>query len=461
MHAHSFFVPSASQLFLDEINNYCNQNQIELTLNQNELDQLFLYMTSQHASPELSDGKISDPLHFEIKRGLARRWAFELLLQGDQAAHSKFVAGQAHEVQLSWDDFSQLAEEAKNLPHKAKAVIRASCFLTMNEKLKNSLAPYQLSNDSEEFLTQLSDLLIHQDVKHLIPVLSNFDSDCLQLLRKIYWPRMHLRAMIQTEGFDNITAEFCAGIRSGEFTQADFIVWKWRWITATCGFRLGGGAKYYDSVIHVLTTLVLHKLAKSFQTPDACYLDAYLEDRAQMAGITSSKFQYDKSECQLLGHMAAFSNHVHILSMDQGRIVLQAYSDYCTEAKDDCSLAQNYLLSRNTKAVAPTYVTSVYSNFYAISYKEQIIAGPPPESASKSALYESSLFMFHLFSDLYRLSLDKRVSLEKLSNVEYLNNIFHTWQDDRHSFHFVVNDQLDLIVVHTPSITPRMKKKNL
>ena len=458
MHAHSLFAPTSSQLFHDEIDKYCKQNNIGLVLNENELDQLFLYMTSQHASPELRDAKISDPLHFEIKRSLARCWAFELLLQGDEAAHNKFVISQAQDVRLSWNDFSQLAQEAKSLTDETRQVIRASCFLTINEKLKTSLAEFNLSKDSEEFLTQLSELLVKQNIKHLIPLLRSFDEDSLQLLRKIYWPKMHLRAMIQTEGFDNITANFTAGILAGEFTQTDFTAWKWRWITASCGFRLGGGAIYYDTNIHFLTTMVLHSLARNFQVPDKSYLEEYLLDRARLAGISKPKFQYEEIEYQLLGHMAAFSNQVHIVTLEKGALIMQAYNDYCTDSKDESSLAQNYCISRKTKTIAPTYATSVYSNFYDISYKEQIKAGFNPRVAATSALYQSTLFMFYLFADLYRLTLDNRISLERLSKTDYLATVFPAWQEDNNCVSFTLNEQLELIaaIKTVPSITHRM-----
>ncbi len=445
MQAHSLFsvTKTPAELFRDEVNKYCTAQGIALTLTQNELAQLNLFMTSTIVTPEVGDKAMYDPLHFEIKRALARRFSFELLLQGGEAAHQKFIKEQSETARITLEDFTMLAEEAKALSEDVKIVIRVSCFLSINEQSKTMLVRYNLSNDSEEFLTQLADLLNKEDIKHLLPITQELTETQLQLLRKIYWPKMHLRGMVQTEGYDNITANFHQGIASGEFSHADFKAWKWRWITTSCGFAAGSGAKYYDTNIHFLTMLVSRELGKSFTTPNA-YLDGYLLDRARLAGLTN-KMLYP-NEKYLLGHMVAFSNKVHILNPEQGDIVFHAYREYRGESQDEGTLATVYEnIRKKPEAVAATYVTSVYSNSYDILCNEQIAGGARSVDASAAALKESTLFMFYLLAKLYDLPCEKRASMQKLAMITTLKPILAAWKKDHQSLELTINEQSEIV----------------
>jgi hypothetical protein len=104
--------------------------------------------------------------------------------------------------------FKKLSEEAISLDENAKAAIRISCFLSISDKAKEVLKEngYTLSNDSEDFLSQLAVIL--QENNALFPITKSLTTYQVELLQKVFWPNMHLRHMMYTEGGINMTKSF-------------------------------------------------------------------------------------------------------------------------------------------------------------------------------------------------------------------------------------------------------------
>jgi hypothetical protein len=437
----TLFQADPYKLFCRAVKNYCATIGHEnFELSEDELQQLSWYMTSTVVSPEARNVNPFSPLHFEVMRSLSRRISFELLLKGDRPSYEKFIKEQSQP--LSYEEFEVLAEEAQALPANVVTIIKLSCLLTITEKAKSTM---QISlNDSEEFLTRLADVLQDPAARQLLPIAKTLTPAQAAVLKKIYWPNMHLRHMLQTEGGDNMTATFNKGIADGEFSQADYLAWKWRWLTVSFGFSAGSGAKYYDKNVHMLTMMVTSELEKSFSiNPQYSYLDGYLIKRAELAGLDddSEKVRY------FLGHLAAYSNQVQIIDYDSGAIVRSGYELYRIETGDHGALAESYhRVRKNLLTVTPTYVTSVYSTAYAILYQQHIDDKRDAPVAKILALKASTQFMCYVFAALFSNSCENRISMYALAQRSALAPILKDWQIDTNVFEFKLNQQFEMTV---------------
>lgn len=442
MQAHGIFAMDSEQrqfdLFRDEVKKYCEKIGCQdLTFTNKELKQLEWYQTSPIVSPESQGKEHFDPLHFEIKRAIARLFSFELMLQGGHEAYQRFVKDQPEQDRLGEDDFNRLAAEAKALNEDVKTVVRLSCLFTISKKAREIVTQHGvMTDDSEEFLTEVAGGIIKEEInKNEFPITSDLTTTQIGLLIKIYWPKMHLRGMIQTEGPDNITARFNEGIAAGAFSAADFTAWKWRWYVNSFGFQLGSGAKYYDKNIHLLTQMVIVELQKSFEQSGYSYLDGYLAERARLAEIESEDQPTDRAillqEKYFLGHLAAFSNKVHVIDIHSGLSLVKGYVNYQTENQSDDLARRYHTWRKNENAVTPTYVTSVYSNAYALIYKQHIDEGAEPKFACEYALQESTHFICFVLSKLYEYPCELKISLRDFANG--LEPALRAWRENHKS----------------------------
>jgi hypothetical protein len=423
--------------FQDEINRYCASiGAADLALSEKELEQLEWLMATSFVTPEARAQNSADPLVFEIKRAIARRYSFELLIKGDEGSYQKFIAQQP-EPKLAKEDFEKLSTEARNLSDDEKSVIRLGCLLTTTDKARRLLMERNPSNDSEEFLTQLATWLDADfNVQSLFPIAQGLTAVQTEMLTKMYWPNTHLRHMLQTEGGDNMTASLQAGIAQGDFTLQDFTVLKWRWLTVAFGFAAGSGAKYYNADIHYLTSLVNSELEKCFTVAGYSYLDGYLLQRAARAGLRNGDAELlDK---YFFGHLVAFSNQVHVMNEDQGAIVFEAYIRAQQQMLDhEEKLAISYhRIRKNPAAVTPTYVTSVYSTAYDLVLNQRLADGKTREVAAAGALHESTQFICCILNNLYKHSPVQRISLADLAQKPKLTSVLAAWQQNHDSLEF-------------------------
>src|SRR5579862_6696468 len=173
---------------------YFNQlNYHDMQLSKDEWTQLHWYMFNTVLSPEASGQDLVDKVPFEVQRGLARRYSFELLIRGDEAAHKEFIQKQNQNAVLSFESFQRLSKEARSLDPDLCAAIRASCFLTMiTGKTDKVLAEngYTLSKDSEVFLSELLPTVLMKN-KAIFPLTQNMSDQQLSIMQKMFWPNMH------------------------------------------------------------------------------------------------------------------------------------------------------------------------------------------------------------------------------------------------------------------------------
>ncbi len=293
----------------------------DFTLTPAELSQLRWHLENTQATPQSSQ---DERRFFEIKRSLARWWAFVLVNQGDEVSYQKFIVEQQAPV-LSFENFKCLSAEAAKLSKLEKEALRVTCFLTITDKAKDVLgkeAELKMSHDSEEFLSEL--VRLPQEKTARFPLLAALSQEGQELLQKAYWPRTHLRHMLYTEGGNAMFASLQQGIQNGAMTLSGFRLWKWRWLVNLFGWEPGAGSKYYNDTMHTLTYTLLNKLEGCFEHPrEEISLEPYLRERASLAGITP-KEEITQGVLPLLGHLAALFNKITILALKK---VLEYWTD--------------------------------------------------------------------------------------------------------------------------------------
>lgn len=412
------------------IQQYCEKMQYsDFILSDSELLQLSWSMGNSITSPEVSIVDILEKFDFEIQRGLARRYSFELLLRGDEKAYQQFV--QAQIQKLSIGDFKKLAAEAQALDKDILVCIKVSCFLvpsdTARSELKNT--GITLSNDAEEFLSQFS--LVAKEDRKIFPITSQLNIKQLDLLRKLYWPNMHLRHMLYTEGGEAMTISYKDGITVGDFNSSDFIAWKWRWLTNLFGFQSGPGAKYYDFTTHMLTSYVLTHLEKMLKEPTYSYLENYLATRAQLAGLNISH-HLNLDEQNLLAHIAAYYHRINILTPQLGNSLVDAYREF----HDNGLLAKKYeQIRKDLSTVTPTYLPAVINNAFDIFNKKLNV---------DDSIKNSCLFMLQLLQQIYALSQNVRISCMKLADKKILEPMLDQWLKNKDSIEFKLNEKFEI-----------------
>ncbi len=433
---------------IKEYRNSMNYHDLDLT--NNELKQLFGFMGDKHVTPEARGSDMTDQIHLEIKRGLARRYSFELLLRGEEPseeAYKEFIQAQS-EPRLPFSAFVQLSQEARSLDEDTKTLIRASCFLYMNDPLKKTLNEngYALSTDTEEFLSQFAEA-IYKDSKlsaSCFATMALSENQC-KLMTKMYWPNMHFRHMLYTEGGDSMTKTFSDGVVTGHFSKQDLLVWIWRWLTNLYGFQSGPAAKYYNAQIHSLASTIVIELKKIVSDPTYSYLDNYLIKRAELAGFSEKNLNLSQSEQQLLGHLAAYCNQLNVITQEVGYAIFAGYSEFKKEFDDAGKLAALYESQRkDTMAVTPTYAPAVINSAYLV-FKNKYNLN------QAESLKNASRFACQVLSGLYSLPHDKRISCMNLAKETNLQYVLEKWLANHHSFNFKLNDQLDLIAEEAPT----------
>ena len=443
-----FAVQDNTRLFASLVKNYCNRLAYDdLDLTHEELMQLSWYDGSTVHSPQASETDLADKLHIEIKRALARCYCFNLILKGNQEAYEKFIQAQ-DAPKLSFSAFVELAKEAQSLDEDARAAIRASCFLSVNEKMKLAVgtAGFSLTThaekDSEIFLSELAVIL--QQNKKLIPVASVLSSAQVELFLKMYWPRLHLRQLKFTEGGINMTDSYLEGLKSSTFKKADFTVWKWRWLVNLFGFINAPGAKYYNDETHALSQLVINRLLDMMDgKTDENFLDVYLADRAELAGFTAKSLPI--VEQQLLAHLAAYFNQVNIVSSEKGGFVYQGYIMFKT-SRDHSSLADAYHAHRQNKnAVTPTYMPAVLNNAYLV-LKEKF------GKHEVEAIKLSVCFTCQCLAQVYAFSPEQYISLREFSQRPNLNAVLELWLENADQLSLHLQEEGEIACSSRPSL---------
>lgn len=447
MFSFSIFKENEFVTFKQAIKKYAEtMNYHDMDLRDDEFAQLSWHMGNNSITPEARGEDIVDKLHFEIKRSLARRYSFELLLRGDHDAYEEFIQAQNKNAILPFTFFMTLSQEAKALDENIQAVTKASCFLTISDKAKEVLktAGHVLSNDSEEFLTQLVPLL--KENNSVFPLTKNLTLDQLDLLQKVYWPNMHFRHMLYTEGGDNMTKTFSDGVIKGNFNKQDFFAWKWRWLTNIFGFQGGPGAKYYDAQTHFLTAAVNAELEKVLADGSYSYLDHYLLKRAELAGLNDETFSLSQPEKKLLGHLAAYCHQINILTPDLGKMMYAGYTEFKKEFEDAGKLATLYQSQRNDEAaVTPTYVPAVINNAY-LTFKNKF------KMDEAESLKNATQFMCQALRELLAFPHDKRISCMNLAKETSMQAILEKWISNHHAFDFKLNENFELTAEESPTV---------
>lgn len=449
MFSFSIFNEDEFVKFKQALEKYCSSmNYHDMNLTNNELKQLFGFMGDKQVTPEARGSEIADQFHFEIKRGLARRYSFELLLRGEtpsEEAYREFIQAQGKPY-LPFNAFTQLSQEARSLDEDVKALTRASCFFYMHNQLKQALNEngYTLSTDSEEFLSQFSDT-ISKDTKLtlLCPATAAFTDKQRKLFPKMFWPNMQFRHLLYTEGGDSMTKTFSDAVVRNDFSKQDFSAWKWRWLTNLFGFQSGPAAKYYDENLHFLASTIVGELEKILSNPTYSYLDNYLLKRAELAGFNDGKLSLSKSEQQWLGHIAAYCNQLNVLTPEMGKAIFVGYSEFKKEFEDTGKLAALYDDQRKDKAaVTPTYAPAVINGAYLV-FKTKF------KMNEEESLKHASQFTCQVLLGLYSLPHDKRISCMNLAKEANLQSVLEKWLSDHHSFNFKMNDNFDLVAEET------------
>ncbi|OGT40966.1 MAG: hypothetical protein A3F13_01610 [Gammaproteobacteria bacterium RIFCSPHIGHO2_12_FULL_40_19] len=423
----TFFQPSKLKEFSQALRQYISETMktpIELT--ENEIVQLSWYMDSTVVTPEATEKDIQAKLHFEIKRGLARRYGFELLLRGDDDAYQEFIASQKKGFQLSHERFDSLSAEARAMSDDLKIAVKATCFLTLSENAKKvAVAPTDktFSTDSEEFLSQLCGESLALN-KMIFPVLSTLTESQLSLMTKAFWPNMHFRHMLFTEGGVQMTKTFSDGVLSHQFSRDDFKIWKWRWLTNLFGFQLGQGAKCFDAPMSVLSRIVFSELEKLFNAPtENNFLKSYLLMRASIAEFN----QMPQNDQLFLGHLAAYFHQINIMTPELGASLLAGYQQF-NQANRGNTVASAYVTHCfNPQAVTPTYVPAVLNNAFVCFEKTM---------DEKSAVSLATKFMCQFLQSLYACPIDQRISCMDLAQAKVLQPVLTDWLSDHHAVQF-------------------------
>ena len=422
----SFFTQTRLSRFAEALQSYCQtQNYHDLTLTPAEIEQLSWYIENPRVTPEARLDDTSTELPFEVKRGITRRYSFELLKRGTEQAYEEFTRGQDESVKLTFEIFNQLSQEARNLSLDIQKVLEVSCFLTisLNARLVLLAKEHLVNDDSEIFLSDLAIYL--KNDKALFPITSDLTNQQIALLQKIYWPCMHLRHMIYTEGNESMVTTFKEGINNGKFSAEDFVAWKWRWLINLMGFQSGPGAKNYDIETHTLAHIVITSLNKISSDTNQIFLDSYLDKRAEIAGFTAPDLQLTHAEQNLLAHIAAYFNSKKILNKETGFAIYQGYKKFLQQSNSNANnLADLYAdYYQNSAAITPTYVPAIINTAYDIfleKFKDD-------KMVLAMALTAATQFMCDFLSQLYLLPFDKLISCMQLAQKNKLEPLLNEW----------------------------------
>jgi hypothetical protein len=494
-----FFDTNFIRKFKEDIIAYCKAQNYNLELTDAEIEHLSWHVGSDYQSPEA--GKNTDKdfnfLPFEIKRSIVRRYSFELLLRGNEADYQEFVQGQDKELKLSSSRFQALSKEAGELDKDAQAAIRASALLVMSpqmkkicsncpitdelrQTLKNNGLSQSMSDDSEEFISQFAILAaLHPELTPMTKALTLAQN---KLIKKAFWPQLHMRWLYSTEGGNNMTRSLAQGIQRKEFSPQDLLIWAWRWRLNVAGFQGGPGAKFYDSVSDQLIEKTLVELNKLFTNPDHQFLHHYLVSNAHAAGLSSSDLR--SADIDFLGHLIvylAYFHRVDIFTRENVQAVLAGYKNFLQDFSDQGDLASLYLHAcNNYEAITPTYVPGTMDSALGLlKYHEDskladsnITDGNAslPNKIDISALFKAYpantataiaktiRFMCQLLSEIYKTALSQRISCMNIAKVENLNSVIEKWLQNPHSIKFSFTEKMEVVAnyVQEPAPKPTM-----
>lgn len=427
-----------------------------LVLTEAEIDHLNKYQGNRLATPEATDAQIKDSLDIEVKRGLARRYGFELLnragtlkarlsesLTDDEKAqmlanlaelHHEFIEDQ-HNAPLSYDNFIILAKHAYEHDIHLKEAIRISCFLTINDSLKRTVGPLMGDvKDSEIFLSQLASLICEGAVE--LPLTEQASPETKQHLKTLFYPGMHFRHMLFTEGGVAMFKTFREGVASKTFTQDMLNAWSWRWVTNLFGFQLGKGAKMYTDSMHSIVTNLQFDLDELFKNADTDILHSYLAGRAMLAGLDLAHGKIvDENLKKFYGHLAAM---FHVITIDSvsglGEAIVAGYEAFKENAPDADELKDLYLKRiSNSEMITPTYVPAILNNAYEVFLSQ----GETKDNAVKLAVE----FACHTFLALEQ-ALDQNpqqlISCMELAQKNNIESLTTAWKDNKNAFRFQV-----------------------
>ena len=475
--------------FKKDIIDYCKSQQYDLHFTDAEIEQLSWLLNNKYLSPEAHKNQTNnfDHIPYEIKRGIARRYSFELLLGGQKEDYLFFIKGQEDKLKLSFNQFQALSKEANALDEDSHAAIRASTIIVksnqlqavckekindviQNEFSKNNLSTV-LSDDGEEFISQFA--IIVGFYPAITPLTRTLTKEQNQLLLKAFWPKLHMRWLYSSEGGVNMTSTLVKGIESKQFNlEKDFPIWIWRWRLNVAGFQGEPAGKFYDQASHDLIENMLSELRGVFANPSYQFLHNYLRRNAKNAGIINSEEkanEFSKKEIYFFGHLVAYLAYFHrinIFSSANAQALIKGYKLFKQEFPEDSVLVDNYNIScLNENAVTPTYVPGAMDTamglfkYHANQKIENHVADEKsefPDAIDISSLFKSYpenepevicnsvQFMCQLLSPVYKTGLSKRIVCMDIAKTENLKSTLQAWLTDHKSLRFEFSDNMDV-----------------
>jgi hypothetical protein len=226
------------------------------------------------------------------------------------------------------------------------------------------------------------------------------------------------------------------------FTQKDFEVWTWRWLTNSMGFSGGPCAKSYDAVLDGMLDRALSQVRNVFTNAEFEFLPAYLLENAAKAGLSCE----DINEVKFLGHLIAFIEHFHVVNIYDAKYaqaLLRGYRNFIEEFTEYADLAQHYIACcENSRAVTPTYLPGIMNQAFLV-FKEHAFNLEDTVSATVS-------FMCQMLTPVYRSLLNIRVSGQEIAKEANLKPIIELWLKDHRAVQFKLDEKAQLSYTKTP-----------
>ncbi len=452
------------------------------SLTKDECDHLKQYKGNRNATPEATIDQIKDSLDIEVKRGLARRYGFELLdkagskvmilshakamgVVSDEltelhnsilALHQAFIADQA-EPKLSYDAFAILAKGAYALNDDLKHAIRISCILTVNDYFRRIFESFKIEiKDSEMFLSTLAGMIHRGEIQ--LPLTDAASPETKKYLTALFYPGMHFRQMLFTEGGTGMFEFLRAGIRSGAVKQEGFYAWQWRWLTNLFGFQLGRGAKIYNDSMHSICVDFISDLDELFKEPSKDILQTHLCGCAFRAGLEliNGKLVNDNLK-KFYGHLTAMFHTILIDSRELGKPIAAGYEAFKAKYQQDANQLQDLYIARiaNLESTTPTYVPAILNNAYDHFFKETNSVSEAIQLA-----VEFSCDAFLALEKALALNPKQLISCLEISQRSNLDNLLTSWKENKNSFVFGVGEENGEFKLKAVALLPRVRLRN-
>lgn len=398
-------------------------------------------------SPEVRNdvtSAIQLQLHFEVKRSLTRLFGLLCLLNDN---YDGFTAGQPEASKLSHESFSRLRNMLAALSADEVHAIRTTCFLSISENAKDTFREkgLQPNSDSEAFLSQLAENLAqHPD---LMPATCVLSSNQRSILSKAYWPETHFRHLLFLEGGSNMVSDLVKGIKSQSFSQQDFQIWKWRWLTNLFGFKVGVSAQNYDAVIDTLSFILISELDALFTNPNKDFMNSYL-GRLQKLFSLETHADLTDAEKMYIAKIAMSMHDIKDIATSAGATLLvtvykQYKQDNAAEAARLIDLFARFMETPDIKT--PTYMPAVLNGAIKL-FKEDVEVGALLP-AGLTPIQAAVMFQFAYSPTVYEkaLSLEKpRISGRLFAAQPALKSALLGWLGNGMKAQFGVSDKLEL-----------------